>query len=266
MLRFGKCIEKITTILIFLLVTIFLFHPNYVFAADSEISTGLALPIPITDKNVKDGDIVTSDQSGYKLSNTTYDPNVYGVVSTNPAISLKKTDGSKTYPVITTGIAYVRVSTINGPIKKNDQITTSTIVGAGQKATTNGFVIGVALENYNNSDPKAVGKILVSVNPRFNAAFKASAANLLESIRTVSASPLLSPLTTLRYLLAAFIAIASFVLGFMYFGRIARTGVEALGRNPLAARIIQLGIVINVLLTALIILVGIGIAYLILIL
>ena len=266
MLLSNRSIKKVIIFLLFTTTALLLVHSNLVLAADSEISTGLALPIPIADKNVKDGDIITSDPTGYKLSNTTYDPNVYGVVSTSPAISLKKTDGSKTYRVITTGIAYVRVSTINGPIKKNDQITTSTIVGAGQKATTNGFVIGVALENYNNSDPKAVGKILVSVNPRFNAAFKASAANLLESIRTVSASPLLSPLTTLRYLLAAFIAIASFVLGFMYFGRIARTGVEALGRNPLAARIIQLGIVINVLLTALIILVGIGIAYLILIL
>lgn len=232
----------------------------------SQTSTGLAIPIPITDKNVQDGDIITSDQTGYKRSNTTYDPNVYGVISADPALSFKKPNDSKSYPVITTGIAYVRVSASNGPIKKNDQITTSTIPGVGQKATTNGFIVGVALEDYNNSNPKAVEKILVSVNPRFNAAFRANATNLLESIRTVSASPLLSPLTTLRYLLAAFIAIASFVLGFMYFGRIARTGVEALGRNPLAARIIQLGIVINVLLTAVIILVGIGIAYLILIL
>lgn len=232
----------------------------------SQISTGLALPLSISENGIQDGDIITSGETGYKRSSTTYDPNVYGVVSLDPALSFKKPNEDKIYPVITTGIAYVRVSTSNGQIKKNDQITTSAMPGVGQKATTNGFIVGIALENYNNPNPKAVGKILISVDPRFNAAFRANPANLLESIRTVTASPLLSPLTTLRYLLAAFIAIASFVLGFMYFGRIARTGVEALGRNPLAARIIQLGIVVNVLLTATIILVGIGIAYLILIL
>jgi len=261
MLPFKKVIRKTIFAFFLFLASLFLF----VSFSYSQTSTGLALPIPILEKGIQDGDIITSDQTGYKRSSTAYDPNIYGVVSLNSALSLKSSE-TTTYPVITTGIAYVRVSTANGSIKKNDQITTSAIPGVGQKATTNGFVLGVALEAYNNSNPRSVGKILVSVNPRFNAAFKANATNLLESLRVVASSPFLSPLTTLRYLLAAFIAIASFVLGFMYFGRIARTGVEALGRNPLAARIIQLGIVVNVLLTAVIILVGIGIAYLILIL
>lgn len=232
----------------------------------SGISEGLAIQIPIADKNVRDGDIIAATSKGYKLATFSYDPSVYGVVSERPAILLKETPPNNETPVITSGKAFVRVSTIGGSIKKNELITSSKIPGVGQKADTNGFVLGLALEDYNNSNPNAIGKILVSVNPHYNATFIATRTNLIESIKIVAGSPLLSPLTTLRYLLAALIAIASFVLGFIYFGRIARTGVEALGRNPLAARIIQLGIVLNVALTAIIILVGIGIAYLILIL
>ncbi|MEK7573544.1 MAG: hypothetical protein AAB531_03915 [Patescibacteria group bacterium] len=249
-------------ILTVFLLTFFLKN-GVIFAQD--LSGGLALPIPVSDKNVKDGDIITVTSKGYKLSTYAYDPSVYGVVTANPAVYIKDTTGKSTL-VIHSGKTLVRVSTIKGPIKRNDLITSSEIPGAGEKADANGFVLGIALEDYTNSDPKAVGKIMVSVDPHYNATFIATRTNLLQNIKAVVGSPLLSPLTTFRYLLAALVTIVSFILGFIYFGRIARTGVEALGRNPLAARIIQLGIVLNVILTAGIVLLGVGIAYLILIL
>jgi len=234
-------------------------------ALAQEIATGIALPTLINERTVKDGDIITATSDGYKLSSYAYDPSVYGVVATNPAVSLREKN-SKAMPVISFGKALVRVSTINGQIKKNNPITSSSIKGAGQKADVNGFILGIALENYSSSNPNAIGKILVSIDPHYNATFIGIRTNLVENLKVVAGAPLLSPLTTLRYLLAAIVTITSFVIGFIYFGRIARTGVEALGRNPLAARIIQLGIIINVVLTAGIILIGVGIAYLILIL
>ena len=229
------------------------------------VSTGIALPTTIADKNIKDGSIITATLKGYGLSTYAYDPSLYGVVTLNPAVSLKN-KSKDTYPVISFGKTLVRVSTINGPIKENDLIASSSIPGVGQRADMNGFVLGISLEDYTNNDPNAIGQIMISIDPHYNATFVAVKTNLVQNLKAIAGAPLLSPLTTLRYLLAGLVAIASFILGFIYFGRIARTGVEALGRNPLAARMIELGIIINVLLTAAIILVGVGIAYLILIL
>ncbi len=254
----------ITTIPILLLILIFS-NLQSVFAQAIDPLDSVAISVEISEKNVKDGDIITATSKGYKLSTYAYDPSVYGIVNTSPAVSIRDVTGKST-PVVSAGRTLVRVSTINGAIKKNDFITSSSIPGAGQKADMNGFVLGSALEDYSNNNPNAVGKITISVNPHYNATFISVGTNLLQNIKAVAGTPLLSPLTTLRYLLAALVAIISFVLGFIYFGRIAKTGIEALGRNPLAARIIQLGIVLNIILTAGIIMMGVGIAYLILIL
>lgn len=257
--------KKILLCLLTFSVLFCLFLIQKVDAQFSEISAGIALPVVLTEKNVKDGSIIAGGSNGYGLSTYAYDPSIYGVVANNPAISLRDITGKST-PVISFGKTLVRVSSINGEIKKNDLITSSSIPGVGQKAEINGFILGLALENYSNENPNAIGQIFVSVDPHYNASFIAVRQNLLQNLKNATGAPLLSPLTTLRYIIAALVVITSFILGFIYFGRIARTGVEALGRNPLAARMIQLGIILNVLLTAGIVLMGVGIAYLILIL
>jgi len=72
-------------------------------------------------------------------------------------------------------------------------------------------------------------------------------------------------LASLRYLLAILVAMTSFILGFVYFGRVAKGGVEAIGRNPLARRAIQIGGALNLVLTLSIMAGGIVLAYVILI-
>lgn len=242
--------------------------PKTVQAEDS--SSGVAISVPISDKNAKDGSVIAITPNGYAASLITYDPSIYGVLTQNPATYiLNKEDKANpalkdTKPVITFGKAFVQVSTTNGPIKTNDFITSSNTAGVGQKANTNGYVLGTALENYTNSDPKKIGKILVIVNPHYNGSFVAIRTNLLQTLKSAGGATGISPLASLRYFIAAVIAIIAFVLGFLYFGRVARTGVEAMGRNPLAGRMIQFGIIMNLLLTVAIIAVGLGIAYLVL--
>lgn len=249
----------------FCLTFIYLISPVYANAADSDFrSSGLAVPISVVDKTASDGAIISSNPDGFILSDTPYDPSIYGVVNQNPSIAFENLDSDDSKPVISIGKALVQVSTQNGEIKINDFITTSKIPGVGQKANLNGFVVGTALENYSESDPKKTGKILVSVNPHYNGAFVGIRSNLIELLKDARNAYVLSPLVSLRYLLAASISIISFVLGFIYFGRVARTGVESLGRNPLAAKLISLGIVFNLAMTIVIILVGLFIAYLIL--
>src|SRR3989344_5801427 len=129
--------SKTKTIPVLFLIFFLLAGSLSVFAQTDDIATGVALPVLINEKTVKDGDIITATSDGYKLSSFAYDPSVYGVVATNPAVSLREKN-SKATLVISFGKELVRVSTINGHIKKNNPITSSSIKGAGQKADVNG--------------------------------------------------------------------------------------------------------------------------------
>ncbi len=249
------------TILVFCLVL-----PAAAQEPNALTGTGIAISIPIIDKNVLDGDVIASTDQGYKLATYAYQPSTYGVITSTPALFLENGDANlqNTYPVLISGKAYVRVSTINGVIKKNDFLTSSEIRGVAAKSTANGFVLGTSLEDYSASDSKSVGKILVYINPHFNATFIATRTNLVENLKNVISSPFLTPLTTFRYILAAFVVVTSFILGFIHFGRIVKTGIEALGRNPLAGVFIQVSVLMNVVLTIGIVLAGLAIGYLIL--
>jgi F0F1-type ATP synthase membrane subunit c/vacuolar-type H+-ATPase subunit K len=73
-----------------------------------------------------------------------------------------------------------------------------------------------------------------------------------------------SPSPIFKYIVAAFVVLGSFVLGFLSFGRTAAKGVEALGRNPSASKIIHLGIIFNVGIVVVIVLAGLTVAFMIL--
>lgn len=258
--------SALTKLIFCLSICLFVFlFPSLVYSQQG-ISSGVAISVKVIDKNAKDGNIIILTNKGYTLSRTAYESNIYGVLTENPSLYLQNTEASDTKPVVTWGKAYVLVATINGNIAKNDFITSSAIQGVGQKADRNGRILGSALEDYKNSNPKAIGKIMVAISPNYVASFGNIRTNLLDTAKNALDLYPLSQLTSLRYILAAIIVLASFVIGFTYFGRIARSGIEALGRNPLASRLIQINIIFNLILMIVIILVGLAIAYLILIL
>jgi hypothetical protein len=241
------------------------FSVAVVFAQEEKISSGIAISVEILDEQVHDGDIVSSTIEGYRLSTIPYDPTTYGVVSFSPAVSFEATTSANAYPVISQGKVYVRVSTSGGPIAKDDFVTTSETAGVGQKAAEDGFMVGTALQSYEAGSPDEIGKILVAVKPQYNVAVVGGKGiNLWKNIKLAAASPFLSPLTSMRYLLAVAVTATAFGLGFIFYGRMTKTGIEALGRNPLAAKTISAGIVFNVMLTAVIILAGLFLSYLIL--
>lgn len=257
-LNYPIIIVAISIIFSFLVV----FSTVQVYAADEDFA-GLATTVPLQVKNPKIGSIVSSTNTGYQLSNKPYDSRVYGVVTQTPGIAIENIPTTGLTYVVYSGQTRILVSTANGSIKRNDLITTSTAAGVGVKATLNGFVVGMAMQDYSGKDN---GLILVNVNPHYNDSFsKGASKNIFEILRNAKSSIALSPLDTLRYLIAAIVAILSFVLGFVYFGRVAQKGVEAVGRNPLAGRFIETSVILNVILTALIIIVGLTVAYLILI-
>lgn len=224
-----------------------------------EISLGSAIPVQIIEKGFRDGDIITlAEGGGYMLAKSISDPLMFGVVSLEPALYLYDKNAKGDTPAIAFGKAYVRVSTEMGEIKKGDPITSSSNPGVGVKATNNGFILGTAIEEYKSSDPKQVGKILVAINPRFGQ-FNSNILSTLFSAPNLSLSA--TPLNALRYLVAGIIVIVSFYIGFRFFGRASLKGVEAMGRNPLAKKSIILVVVVNAFLTFGVMLIGLTIAY-----
>lgn len=229
-------------------------------------SSGLAIPTPLEDEDVPDGSIICSQLDGYRLCGVEYSPTVYGVVADDAALSFEVTGEENVRGLITSGNVKVRVTSVNGNIAEGNLITSSEIPGVAQLADQNGYVLGTALEAYESTNTEAIGEILVSINIHPALEVTGPGVNLLQTIRQALAVPVLAPLASLRYLLAFAIAIIAFTIGFIYFGRVIRTGVEAMGRNPLAARSIQFSVIFNILITIAIIFSGLAVAYLILIL
>jgi hypothetical protein len=131
-------------------------------AGDLVISTGQAEQVP--DPN--EGKPTT--KAWIAKSSASYDSKLIGVVSTNPN-QVYGEDGLFTArenpkPVSMAGRVPVKVSTENGPIQPGDPLTSSSTPGVAMKATHSGPIVGKALESYDNSDPTAVGKIVVFVS------------------------------------------------------------------------------------------------------
>ncbi len=252
--KFKACPFRLTISLIFLV----LFSCQIVSAQD--LSSGLAVTRKVQGE-VADGDIVCSDQDSLILCSGGYLTNIVGVVTLSPSILMDNLSLTGTAPVLSVGRGSVKVTVANGVIKKGDYITTSDKAGTGQKATKSGYVVGVAQQDLDTD-----GVIPVEIDVRLAVVDVNQRSNLLNTAKDALLAPYLSPVASLRYVLAAIAAAAAFILGFMYFGRVARSGVEAIGRNPLAGRLIQFSIILNLLLTLVIMGSGLAIAYLILVL
>ncbi len=218
---------------------------------DSNTSFAVANNVPIKDKIIHDGDIVSTTSTGFVLTRTPYDSSMNGVVSNDAAIIFVVAGEERTYPVVSSGTAQVNCSNKEGSIKKGDLVTSSTDAGTCVKSTQAGYVLGTALEDFK---PEATeGKLRVALNIHYVTPSFTLSSSLSDIFKLSAIASYEQPLTVFKYVIAAIVVICSFVFGFWYFGRIARTGVEALGRNPLASRMIQFGIIINVIITVAII-------------
>lgn len=248
-----------------LLIFLFLLFPFSTFAQTSQdtSSLGIANDLSIRNSNVESGDIISFSNNGYILSKIAYDPLVVGVVTKNPAIAIVG-NNQNTYPVVSTGNAYVNVSGMGGAIKPGDLITTSTIPGIGQKANHSGYVIGSSEDSFSPKSSSDIGQVNVSLNIHYFSNRVTVSSSLLDVLSLTSTATYEDPATVFKYFVAGVVVVISVVFGFIFFGRTANRGIEALGRNPLAGKIIQLGIFLNVLITIAIIAGGLVVAYFIL--
>jgi hypothetical protein len=210
----------------------------------------------IKDPEIKKGDIVSLKNKEIVRSNIPYDENIVGVVGENPILVFGK-ETTTTLPVVSYGKTLVKVTNQNGEIKKGDFITSSNRPGVGQKATESGFVVGKALENFNEDE----GIIPVFVNIQYlNLAPKRpSFGGMIQQIFSALKVPENVP-EVLRYVFATLLAGMSFIFGFLFFVRTLREGIVGISRNPLAKRSIQTAMIINLAGISILTLAGIGLA------
>lgn len=113
--------------------------------------------------DVKPGDLISIDplnRDSYHVTSDANDPNLIGVYSTNPTLTLN--DPTSGIPVGLQGRVPININTTNGKIKIGDYLTSSSISGVAMKATKNTYVIGRALENYSAVED---GQILCMLSP-----------------------------------------------------------------------------------------------------
>lgn len=219
---------------------------------------GVANKVPIHDKIVHDGDIISSSTKGFTLSKIPYDPQMAGVISNNTAIIFVASNERQSYPLVSSGRAWVNATNDNGKIKKGDFVTSSEKQGIAMKATKPGYVLGTALEDFDPTKNNA--KVQITMNIHYVQPGIDLQSSLADIFKLSAVATYENPLTIFKYVIAAMIVLLSFFFGFTLFGRIAGTGIEAIGRNPLASKMIQFGIVINVLITVSIIASGLILA------
>ena len=223
---------------------------------------GVAHLVPTQKKDLKNGTVLSSSDNGAIPTALAYDPQVIGVVATDAAILINSGE-TGTVPVISTGEVYILVSAKDGKIKKGDLLASSTVPGVAVKAIRDGYVLGTALEDYDNADPKKADVIVADLNLHYFNSKPTFPGSLTDILKFVLLPTKEAPTPIYKYIVAAIVVLGSFAAAFLTFGRAAAKGVEALGRNPAASKIIHLGIIFNVGIVALIVLTGLTVAFLI---
>lgn len=241
---------------------LFLFVNTNIKAQEIGGSVGVSVNKDV--ENVEEGAIMCNREGKMILCDEEFSPEIAGVYTQKPAILIEDTSING-IPLVNNGKVSVLVTSEKGNIKPGDYITSSKTPGYGVKADKSGNVLGLALEEFSGSDNNSKGKVLVLIDIRPAIIATSSRGNLIETLKQAFLAPTLTPLSSLRYLLAILLAVGAFVIGFNYFGKVSKSGVEALGRNPLAGRMIQINVIINLIFTVAIMFAGLALAYAILV-
>src|SRR5581483_1239315 len=100
-----RTLPQIVFCVVFFLLLLIVAKPALIEA--QKVSYGVSTNIPIENKQVRNGDIVSFSQTGYVLSSLEYDPLVMGVVTDRAAIAINASISGQTYQVLSIGTAYV---------------------------------------------------------------------------------------------------------------------------------------------------------------
>jgi hypothetical protein len=206
------------------------------------------------------------------------------VAANDSPVTLSSSDQSAQQVfVATTGQYNVLVSNQNGPIKKDDFITISSLAGIGMKADgRQSRIIGKSLEAFDGKTnisgkttvknsakatiPITLGLVAVEIEVRHNPIEekKTSLIPGLEFLQKAAGTVANNEVSaTQLYISIAALVVTAFISGSILYSGI-RTSMIAVGRNPLAKKSINRSLLSVVITSIIILIIGITAVYLIL--
>lgn len=206
-----------------------------------------------------------------------------GVVVANNDAPISLSDPTKRQSFVAAFGKYdVLVSAQNGPIKPGDYITISSVEGVGMKAGTDQeIILGKAIGSFNGQNDieskvtlsdslggkQDVGlkriqvDITISRNPNYTGDTTAGVPQFLSRAAQMVTN---KPVTALRiYACLAVLALCLIVAGMIVYSGV-RTGMTAVGRNPLAKKTIWRNMITVTLMAMIIVIIGVIAVYLLL--
>lgn len=206
---------------------------------------------------------------------------MFGVVipANSANLTIGNTKNTSQVYVTNYGTQQVLVSNQNGPINVGDYISISSINGVGDKATNQqSVVLGRAEATFNGSSNVIssdqlttsnnqkvsvnIGEIPVVLNISPNPLVSSSTSNSQSLITKLSKANNHKPVSQIRvYLGIVIIAIGAIMaITILYSG--VRNGLLSIGRNPLAKRAIIIDLIRLVIISIIIFVISVGLAYL----
>jgi len=239
----------------------------------------------LSDTPLQNGMIVRlkpgSNESKIEPVTTDTQKDMFGIVVSNSDAPVSISDPDKTQVFVATYGKYsVLVNTQNGTIKSGDLITVSSIKGMGMKATRNeeyilgkalsGFAdnsnaIGHATLNDNLKTEVALGRITIDISVAKNPTYSGDSIDGVPSFLQKAANAVSDkPITALRlYACLAVMFVCVVVAGMIIFSGV-RTGMTAVGRNPLARKTILRNMMTMTMMAMVIVIIGLVAVYLLL--
>ena len=213
---------------------------SYVSASALQVASSVTLEDGV---EVVEGMVVVGDDEAqtYGLSKSASDPQVFGVTAAKPSLVFV-TDGHQV-PVVTEGIALIRVSTSNGSIARGDVLTTASTVGVAMRAGEGEQnVFAIALEAYAQEETE-IGTIQAEIGvDRARAALALAEDTVLTDQKESSIAP-----TLIRGVIATVLAVGGLFFVLYSFRSTIAHGVVSIGRNPRARKSIMTLSVANII-------------------
>jgi hypothetical protein len=207
---------------------------SFVSASGLQVATTVTLQ-GVTE--VVEGMVVVGDDQTqtYGLSQSAAQAQVFGVTAAKPSLVFV-TDGNQV-PVVTEGIALVRVSGGNGDIARGDVLITASSTGVAMRAGKDDQqVFAIALEPYAAGDAVGVIQAQISAEAARAVVALAQRAAELEAVEEEAVS--LAP-SIARAVIATVLAVGGLFFVLYSFRSAIVHGVVSIGRNPRARRSIM---------------------------
>ena len=217
---------------------------------DSSLTVGALVSFHTGSKNVVEKSTVSSVSS------------LVGITANKPLVALG--DDTKQVQVVIGGQTPAIVSDINGPIKIGDKITASPLQGVGMKAATSTEIVGTAEGNLADSHTTLqtvtdksgkqtqvhVGVIEVQVNVSYYVVDSSKLNGIVPTfLVNVGSSVAGKDVSPVRVLIGFTRLLVGFIIAGILLQAGVRSGIIAIGRNPLAQGVLRRSLV-DVLVTA----------------